>query len=251
MTVRGLKPVGIKGGYSLSDEAIAALQRGDVAALINSHKPMFGGFVMKEEDEEDDDTSDKDDKDDTGDSGSGDDDDDSGDDSEDDTDDDDVKAELAKLKKRMIAADKARSKAEAKLREIEDAEKGELEKATDRVGTLETEVTELRSELQSERLSNAFLASNKHTWHKPASALKLAQSEGFLEDVIKDDGTVDNKAMGSALDKLAREHEYLVKREGSGSSGESSSGRSGNGKDDKAVKDADRRRAPALSRRGR
>jgi hypothetical protein len=51
---------------------------------------------------------------------------------------------------------------------------------------------------------------------------------------------------------LAKDNEYLVKpREGAGPSGDSSGGSSKNGKDDKATKEADRRRAPALARRTR
>lgn len=167
-----------------------------------------------------------------------------------DDDDDDTKAALARMEKRMKAADQRADKAEKALKQIDDAKKGDLEKATDRVQELETENGSLKEQLQSERLNSAFLAANKHTWHKPSAALKLAQSEGYLADVVNDDGTVDSKALGSALDKLAKDNSYLVKpREGAGSSGEPAGGRSGNGKDDKATQAADRRRAPALNRR--
>lgn len=252
--VSGLKPMFVKSGYSLSDEALRALQCGDTQALINSHRDRFGGFRMEKDDDGDDDADDDDDKkdkkdDDTDDSGDGDDDGDDDDDDGSDDDDDKVsKADLLKLQKRMKAADQRASKAEAALKAIEDDKKDDLTKATDRVTELEGKVTELTEQLQSERLNNAFLAANKHTWHKPGAALKLAQSEGFLEDVVQDDGTVDSKALETALNKLAKEHEYLVKSEGSGSSGEPSSKRSKNGKDDKAQSAADARRAPALAR---
>lgn len=248
MKVRGLSST--TSGYSLSDEALRALQSGDTQALINSHS-RFAGWKMEDDNDDDDDNSGDggdDDNDNSGDSGSGD-----GDDGDDgdsgDGDDDDTKAEIEKLKKRLKAADQRASKAEKKIQDQENAKKDDLTKAQDRVTELETQVGELQGQLQSERLNNAFLAANKHTWHKPGSALKLAQSEGYLDDVVDDDGSVSEKALSSALSKLAKEHPYLVKPSGSGSSGDSAGGRSGNNKDDKATKDEDRRRAPALNRR--
>lgn len=250
MTVSGLKPaLGSKSGYSLSDEALRALQSGDTQALIDSHRNRFGGWRMEDDDGDDDDDSDDGDDDNTDDSGDGEDGDDDGDDGSDDDDDKVTKAELESAQKRMKAADQRAAKAEKALKDIEDSKKDDLTKAQDRVKELESENGELKSTLQSERLNNAFLSANKHTWHKPSAALKLAQSEGYLDDVIKDDGTVDEKALGSALTKLAKDNEYLIKKEGSGSSGGSAGGRSGNGKDDKAIKEQDRRRAPALNRR--
>lgn len=241
---RGHKP---KSGYSISEEAIAALQSGDTQALIDSHRARFGGWRMEGEDDDDDDAGDGDDN--GGDSGTGDGDDDGEGDSGS-GDDDDTKAELAKMRKRMEAADRRASEAEKRLKEQDDAKKDDLTKAQDRVTELEGEVETLRSDLSSLRLENAFLTTNKHTWHKPGAALKLAQSEGYLDDVVKDDGTVDDKAMEKALDKMAKENAYLVKTGSGGSSGESGGGRSGNGKDDKAQAEADKRRAPALARRG-
>ena len=254
MTVSGLQPkLGTKSGYSLSDEAIAALNAGDPSALIAFHRRTFGGFVMEEgEGGDGDDSGDGDNGNNGGDSGAdGDDDGDAGDDGDSGSDDDgDLKAELERMKKRMQAADQRATKAENDLRKINDAKKDDLTKAQDRVTELEGENKTLQEQLQSERLNNGFLAANKHTWHNPTAALKLAQSEGYLEDVMDDDGSVDSKALETALNKLAKDHAYLVKpREGAGPSGEGGSGRSGNGKDDKQVKEQDRRRAPALARR--
>jgi hypothetical protein len=240
---------------SLSDEAVQALRAGDIDALIEVNRREFGGFRMeadgdgdKDGDKDDDG---KNDKDDDTDSGGDDGDDDDGNSSGDGDDDTVSKADLERMEKRMKAADKRAADAEKRLKEIDDAKKGDLEKAQDKVTELETENTTLRESLQSERLNNAFLSANKHTWHKPSAALKLAQSEGFLDGVVGEDGTVDNKALSSALDKLAKEHDYLTKpREGAGASGESGNGRSGNSKDDKATKTQDRRRAPALRNRG-
>lgn len=243
-----------KSGYSLSDDALRALQSGDTQALIDSHKHRFGDWKMMADDDDDDEDDDSDaggddkDKDDSDDSGDGD-----GDDDDDDSSGDDgdkvSKADLEAALKRMKAADQRAAKAEKALKDIEDGKKDDLTKATDRVTELEEQVEEQGSTITSLRLENAFLTANKHTWHKPNAALRLAQSEGYLDDVVGDDGTVDQKKMSSALDKLAKENAYLIKTGGSGSSGESGGGRSGNTKDDKATKEADQRRAPALSRR--
>lgn len=248
---RGHKPAGgTKSGYSLSEEALRALQSGDTQALINSHRDRFAGWKMEDEGGDGDDDDDSGDGDGSGDSGSGDDSGDSDDDSGSDGDDDaDAKAELEKVKARLKAADQRASKAENLLKKQEDAKKDDLTKATERVTELEATVEEKDTTITSLRLENAFLTANKHSWHKPAAALALARSEGYLSEVVDDDGIVDNKKMSSALDKLAKENAYLVKTGGSGSSGESAGGRSGNGKDDKAIKEQDARRAPALQRR--
>lgn len=265
MTVSGLKPaVSTKSGYSLSEDALRALQAGDVDALMESHRGRWNLKMMADDDGDDDDDSDDDDdtggdgggKKKSGDSGSGDDDDDDDGDGSDDDDNDTVsKADLLRMEKRMKAADKRASDAEARLRKIDDADKSELQKAQDRVTEVETENTTLKDEVSGLRLQIAFLSANTVTWHKPSTALRLAQSEGYLEDVVDDDGNVDEKAMKKALDRFARENEYLVNKGGggsgggSGSSGEPAGGRSKNGKDDKQVEEKDRRRAPALNRR--
>lgn len=248
----GHKPAsGTKSGYSLSEEALRALQSGDTQALINSHRTRFAGWKMEDDGGDGGgDSGSGDDGNDSGDSGSGDD---GGDDNGDGTGGDDdekvSKAELDKAMDRLRAADRRASKAENDLKAINDAKKDDLTKAQDRVTELEQEVETHKETVTSLRLENAFLTANKHTWHKPAAALALARSEGYLSEVMNDDGTVDNKKMGSALDKLAKDNAYLVKTAGSGASGESGGGRSDNGKDDKAIKEADARRAPALNRR--
>lgn len=263
MTVSGLKPsVNIKSGYSLSEDALRALQAGDVEALMEAHRGRWNLSMLGDDDGDDDDDSDDDDdaqkgnkK--SGDSGSGDDGDDDDDDDDSGADDDDgkiTKADLLRMEKRMKAADKRASEAEARLRKIDDSKKDDLTKAQDRVTEVEEENTTLKDAVSSLRLEVAFLSTNDQTWHKPGVALRLAQSEGYLEDVMDDDGKVDAKAMKKALANLARDHEYLVNKGsgsggGSGSSGDSAGGRSKNGKDDKQAEEQDRRRAPALNRR--
>jgi hypothetical protein len=222
------------------------------------NRAEFGGFFMGPEDDDDDD----DDDDNTDDSGAGgkkkskkksdDDDTDSG---GDDDDDDDGDAE--RLRKRMKAADKRAAEAEAELQKIRDKDKTELERAQGQVGDLEKQVETLQSEVTTLRLQNAFLTSNKHTWHDGDTALALAQSKGYLDDIVDDEGTVDKKALGKALDRLATEHKYLVKTdekkddddEPGGPSGEPAGRRSDNSKDEKAKAAQLRKRFPVLNNR--
>jgi hypothetical protein len=165
--------------------------------------------------------------------------------------------EYERLKARMRAADKRADEAAAELKKAEDAKKDDLTKATDRVTELETTVEELSGTVRSLRLENAFLTSNKHEWHDPEIAMGIAQSKGFIgDDVVGDDGSVDKPALTKALDRLAKEHTYLVKSkskkpedaEPDGPSGEPAGGRSDNGKDSAAQKAQLKSRFPVLNR---
>lgn len=211
--------------------------------------PIMGG-APDDDDDDDDDGDDGDDadkkkksKDDVGSR-------DSGADADDDEDD-----RLAQLEKRMKAADRRADEAERKLKEKEKAELGELERA-------KTELTEVQEELEKTqetvnrlRLENAFLTANTHKWHDPDTALDLAQSKGYLEDVLDENGEVDKKALKKALDRLATEKKFLVQSEEKKKddepgepSGEPAGGRSDNSKDDKARKDSLKRRFPSIAR---
>lgn len=205
----------------------------------------------------DDDDDDDDDGDDT--SGGGTDDDKKGTKDDDDAgggDDDKVsKADYDAVVRRMKAADKRASELEAEKKKDEDAKKDELQKAQDKVTELEQSVEDAQKTIKSLRLENAFLTANKHTWHNPDVAMKLAQDQGYIEDIIDEDGKVDKTALSKALDRLAKEHEYLVKKpekqdddEPDGPSGEPAGGRSGNGKDTAANNQKMRSRFPVLNR---
>lgn len=241
--------------------------RGPVAPLMKTH-PLTGEPIVPvgvvngkviwpicggaETDDEDDDK-DKDGAD-SGDTGSGGAD--KGKDAGSDGDDEPVSKEDYKaLLKRMQAADRRAAEAEKKIKDAEDAEKGDLEKATGRVAELEKEVETLSGTLRSLRLQNAFLTANKHTWHDPDTALTLAQNQGYVEDdIVDDDGQVDKKRLAKALDRLAAEKPYLVKPaddkkdQPDSPSGEPAGGRSDNAKDDAAAKEKLRRRFPVLNR---
>lgn len=211
--------------------------------------PICGGA---EEDDDDDDD------DDDGDSGA----DDKGKDKDDKSKDpdsggdskDDGKEDSEVLRRRMKAADKRADEAEARLKKIEDAKKDDLTKATERAEELEKEIESRDEVIRELRLKNAFLSTNKHNWHDPDTALDLAERNGYLEEVLSDDGEVDKVRLGKALDRLAKEKQFLVKTEEKKNdepgepSGEPAGGRSDNTKDDKAKKEALRKRFPVLNR---
>lgn len=124
------------------------------------------------------------------------------------------RAEFERLQEHLRQADKKRSDAEAKLKEIEDSKKDELTKAQERLAELEKSSEVKDAEIVQLRLDNAFLGVNDITWHSKKQALKLAESEGYLEGVIKD-GKVDEKVLASKLKEFAKANDHLVKKDGS------------------------------------
>jgi hypothetical protein len=160
-----------------------------------------------------------------------------------------VQEELERVKSRMQAADKRASDAETKVKEYEDKDKDELTKTTERVTELETENKALETAVNSLRIENEFLASNKYTWHNPKRALSLAD---LSEVTITEDGKVEG--LDKALDALAKSDAYLLKKEDGeeeppeGSSGSGAgSGRKGD-KGKVADKEALQKKYPALRR---
>jgi hypothetical protein len=117
------------------------------------------------------------------------------------------KEEFESLKARMAAADKRADEAAKKVKEYEDKDKGELEKATERVTELENALAEKDKVLADLRFENAFALNPKHSWQDPSLVLDLLRKR---DDVtIEDDGTV--KGLDKALDAIAKEKKYLLK----------------------------------------
>lgn len=161
------------------------------------------------------------------------------------------KAEHDAVMRRLQAADKRASEFETELKKLRDRDKGELEKAQDDLKEAQSKISTLTEEVGTLRLKNAFLSANKTTWHNSETALSVAKSKGLLDNLVSDDGEVDGKGLASALDKLAKEEPYLVKKadegdEGGSPSGEPAGGRSKNNKDDEAARQARQKRFPAL-----
>lgn len=268
MTVRGLTTP-----RRLSEDAIAALECGDIDALLRAERAEWGSrFAMMADDDDDDDDDDNDDN------PSGDDDDaddkkskkskkrsEDDDDDDDDDDDEDVQSQLRALRKRMKAADKRADAAEKALRDKEREGQSEADKVKEDLQEITQERDELAETVNTLRLENAFLTANEVNWHDSDTALALARTKGYLEDVVDDDGEVDKRALGKALKRLSKEHAYLVadpkKSKGKADdqddddddepgepSGEPAGGRSDNNKDTKAKKRKMQERFPVLHR---
>lgn len=117
---------------------------------------------------------------------------------------------------RMKAADRRASNAESKLKEIADKDKSELEKATERVTQLEEDNKKLLEKLRFADLRDAFANVEGFNWRKPGSALKLARSEGYLDDVFGEDGEVDQKKVSKKVKEFAEANDYLLVTNGTG-----------------------------------
>jgi hypothetical protein len=124
-----------------------------------------------------------------------------------------TREEFDKLRKQLSAADKNKSAAEKKLKEIEDAKKDELTKATERAAELEKVNADQAKELADMRLQNAFLTADTGiTWHDPADALALAERQGYLAEVVGEDGKIDQGKLTSKLKELAKAKPHLVNK---------------------------------------
>lgn len=159
--------------------------------------------------------------------------------------------EVDQLANRMKAADQNAAQLQQKLRQFEDKDKSELEKATRDLQEQMTAREAAEKELYQLRLHNKFLASNKITWHDPETALALLDTS---EVVIEEGGKV--VGLEDAITKLAKAKPFLVKEEKSGG-GSSGGGRpsgsqppsnpKGNGKDAAELTRL-RQKYPALNR---
>ena len=119
--------------------------------------------------------------------------------------------EFDQLRKQLSAADKRRDEAEKKLKAHEDAKKDELTKATERVQELEKVAAQKDTELADLRLQNAFLMADVGiTWHDPADALALAERQGYLSEVVGEDGSVDKAKLKAKMQELAKSKPHLV-----------------------------------------
>jgi hypothetical protein len=116
--------------------------------------------------------------------------------------------ENAKRRKRLKEAETAKVAAEAKVKEHEDKNKSDLEKATADLESANAKIAQLAESNKKNVIERAFLRQNKHKWHDPETALKLVD----MSDVtVDDEGSVDG--MKEAVDALAKEHAYLLKRD--------------------------------------
>lgn len=142
------------------------------------------------------------------------------------------RAEFDSLMSRMQAADRAKTAAERRVAELEGKDKSDLEKAQAERDAAKAEADQLRADRQAMLTSNAFLTvKDAPTWHSNAAALKLLDTSLLT---IEDNGEV--KGMEAAVEKLKKDHPYLVKTDSSKDDGKDDkegkgggSGQGGNG----------------------
>lgn len=127
------------------------------------------------------------------------------------------------------------------LRQFQDKDKTELQRATEQASTFEAELNTLRDEVRTLRLGNAFLSANTYTWHDPDLALSQVDKD-LLE--LDDDGTPTKASLQKALQDLAKKRPYLVKQQVTGSSGEPGPAKSRNDQRD------EKKRQKELAARG-
>lgn len=239
---------------SLSEEAVSRLidprtgQRLRPLGVVGGRTvwPMMGASPDDPSDRDKDrDTDDDDDKDPEDDKDS------SSKDSDKDADQDkgDPNAKIAALEdekqrqyRRRQEAEKERDELKARLEALEDKDKDEGTKTSEKIQRLESENSELVEALRERTLENAFLKDNTYSWHNPGRALRLAD---LSEVEIDDDGNVHG--LKAALDKLAKSDAYLIKQEEDAEKDEDKT--STGGQKNKSKKDKQRESADAQKKR--
>lgn len=117
------------------------------------------------------------------------------------------RAEYENILRRMQAADKAKSAAEKRLQELDDAEKSELEKAQRDLQAAVERAEKAEAAATRARLEKELLKYPGYTWHDPDAVLTLVDM-----DLIEVDPETDKvKGVKEALKKLAAEKPYLLK----------------------------------------
>lgn len=155
---------------------------------------------------------------------------------------DDIQAVL----RRMQAADKNSSDLQKKLKAYEDKDKSELEKLQAELAESQAKSEAAEKRLLETRIHNEFLASNKHTWHDPKTALKLLDLENVEVD---ENGKVSG--LDKAIEALAKAQPFLVNKDKGGESGQRVGGGRPSGSQPPANtsgKDRDKDRAALLKK---
>lgn len=157
-----------------------------------------------------------------------------------------TREEFDRLRNQLSKADKNKAAAEKKLKDLEDAKKDDLTKATDQVAEL-TKAREADAKVMGElRMQNAFLTADTGiTWHDPADALALAEKKGYLAEVVDDDGNVDDGKLATKLKEFAKAKPHMVKKgtdgdddsDGKAAAGATTGGKVGSGSKKKPDKD--------------
>lgn len=116
------------------------------------------------------------------------------------------KTDFDKLFARMQAADKAKNAAEQKLRDKEQAEMSELDRAKAQLETEKARADEAVEKLKAMVIENAFHRDNKFSWHDVGDAIAALDLTGVE---VSDDGKVSG--MAAAIKDVAKRKPHYVK----------------------------------------
>jgi hypothetical protein len=136
--------------------------------------------------------------------------------------------EFDALKRRMEAADRNFSQAQAKIKEYEEAGLSDAEKAKSEAEELRTVNEQMSQQLTEQAVKLAVLMGAKHiTWHDPADALAFILREDDIQSLEIKDGEVDAKLVKAVADRIAKAKPYLVKSSDSNASDQNGGGNNG------------------------
>jgi len=125
------------------------------------------------------------------------------------------RAEFDQLRNQLAAADRNKTAAEAKLKELQDAALSEEQKRQRDLEQAQETIKAKDEKIQQLTLDLAFLSDNTHEWHNPKAALALADKSAVT---VAEDGTV--KGLKEALQAVATQHPYLLKAKAEGEAGQ-------------------------------
>ncbi len=139
-----------------------------------------------------------------------------------------LRAEAAKHRVNAKEAKTAREAVEAELAKLKQAEMSDLEKANTNLETTQTDLEEAESgrtaavaDLKTERIKNAVtLAAVKAKFEDPTDALSMISQD----DLVDDEGNIDEKLVDKALKALAKSKPYLLQKHSAGSGDGAGSG---------------------------
>lgn len=158
--------------------------------------------------------------------------------------------EYEALQRRMQAADRTATTVQNKLAEIENASKDELTRTKDALAKAAAENARLKEANKSVLLKADFGLAGVQ-WHNPSTAYVTLLNEYPDAVHVDDDGKV--VGMKTAVEKLAKEHPYLVKTteekkdEESAATGPVKNGKRKGDEGATAMDEALRKRLPALA----
>lgn len=131
---------------------------------------------------------------------------------------------LAELQTKLAQTVAELNQAKTKVTELERAKMDENTRLKAELDDAQTQLQEASKALQDRAIENAFLISNKYTWHNPTTALRLLNRDGLK---VADDGSVTG--IDAAIEALSKSEPYLIKAENNGhGTGSGPKGQTGN-----------------------